>query len=195
MHEALIKKYLPIVHSAAWRYHRATTIPLEDLVAEGSYALALAAHRFDPSRGHFGRYAKIYVTGFIRNYISHNRWELKISRSASNFYNKLSSIKGCHPDKTPMWYAEKMGLTLAEFDRLNAESSVSSESYCDQGEYTDNPTDYSQLTDLPLPVYEVLEDVFCRKINAYRACRKHGVSIEEFHKAALDIKSGCTNGF
>ena len=79
--EALVERYLPLVHHLARRYGRASE-PLEDLVQVGSIGLLGAIDRYDPASGTaFSSFAVPTILGEIRRHFRDRTWSVRVPRS------------------------------------------------------------------------------------------------------------------
>jgi RNA polymerase sigma-B factor len=79
--EALVDRYLPLVHHLASRYAR-TSEPLEDLVQVGSIGLLNAIDRYDPETGSaFSSFAVPTILGEIRRHFRDRTWSVRVPRS------------------------------------------------------------------------------------------------------------------
>jgi RNA polymerase sigma-B factor len=79
--EALIRGYLPLARSLAWRY-RASSESREDLEQVASLGLVSAIDRYDPDRGiPFRGFAAPTILGELRHHFRDKVWTLRVPRS------------------------------------------------------------------------------------------------------------------
>lgn len=79
-HEALVRRFLPLVEHLARRY-RHTSEPYEDLVQAGSIGLLSAIERYDPEHGAaFSSFAVPTITGEIKHHFRDRTWAVKVPR-------------------------------------------------------------------------------------------------------------------
>src|SRR5688500_4346993 len=78
--EARVRRYLPLAHHTARRFHRHRD-GLEDLHQVASYALLKAIDGFDPSRGlAFTSYAIPTISGELKRYARDTSWGMRVPR-------------------------------------------------------------------------------------------------------------------
>jgi RNA polymerase sigma-B factor len=112
--DALIRRYLPLARSLAWRY-RHTAEPLDDLVQVASLGLVEAVDRWDPERGFaFSSYAVPTILGKLRRYFRDSTWVVRPPRglqelilSVEEAREALSSATGREPKAAEL--AERLG--------------------------------------------------------------------------------------
>ena len=91
LHQALVLRYLPLVHRIARRYVRPGA-PLEDLVQIGSIGLIHAVTTFDPTRGvKFETYAFHHVAGEIRHFLRDGLEAVRAPRWVRKLYAELTA--------------------------------------------------------------------------------------------------------
>jgi RNA polymerase sigma-B factor len=78
--EALVRRFLPLAHDVARRYHRLDE-PLEDLMQVASLGLVKAIDRFDPERGvAFSTYAVPTMVGELKRHFRDTGWAVHLPR-------------------------------------------------------------------------------------------------------------------
>ncbi|MHB8731698.1 MAG: sigma-70 family RNA polymerase sigma factor [bacterium] len=118
LRQALVLRYLPLVHRIARRYVRPGA-PLEDLAQTGAIGLLRAVRSFDPGRGvKFETYAFEHIAGGIRHHLRDRvdavrspRWVRKLYADLTAAVARLEQDLGRTP--TPGEVARAMHMTEA----------------------------------------------------------------------------------
>jgi len=92
--EAIVTRYLPLVHKIARRYDH-TTEPIEDLVQVGSIGLLNAIERFDLDRSFaFSSFAVPTIAGEIKRHFRDRTWSVSVPRSAQETMQRVVTSEG-----------------------------------------------------------------------------------------------------
>jgi RNA polymerase sigma-B factor len=90
---ALIERYMPLAHSLALRYRRASE-PLDDLVQVASVGLVKAVDRWDPERGlAFSSYAVPTILGELRRYFRDATWDVRPARDLQELCLAVEEVR------------------------------------------------------------------------------------------------------
>jgi RNA polymerase sigma-B factor len=89
--DELLERMMPMVHSAARRYARASH-DVDDLVQVASIGVMKAIDRFEPERGFMlSTYASSIVVGEIKRYFRDSSWAVKVPRGAKEMAIRLDA--------------------------------------------------------------------------------------------------------
>lgn len=126
----LVEEYLNLVHYCAERINDRlpNSIDIKDLKHNGVMGLFDAIEKYDPSKGvKFKTYSTMRIRGSILDSLRSEDWVPRLIRKRSHKYKEaireLEAEKGRRP--TDIEIAEKMDLSLNEFDELQREISTS----------------------------------------------------------------------
>lgn len=126
----LVEEYLSLVHYCAERVNDRlpNSVDVKDLKHNGVMGLFDAIEKYDPDRGvKFKTYSTMRIRGSILDSLRSEDWVPRLIRKRSHKYKeavqKLEAEKGRRP--TDLEIAEKMELSLNEFDELQREISTS----------------------------------------------------------------------
>lgn len=122
----LIQHYLPLVRITAERMHGKlpSHVEVDELIQAGVFGLMDAIDGFDPARGvKFEVYAKQRVHGAILDDLRNQDFAPRLVRTHSHrmdrAYKSLEAETGRAPDNAAV--ADKLGITIEEFDRWRRE--------------------------------------------------------------------------
>jgi RNA polymerase sigma-B factor len=117
--EAIVTRYLPLVHKVARRYDH-TSEPYDDILQVGSIGLLKAIDRFDLDRSYaFSSFAVPTIAGEIKRHFRDRTWSVKVPRSAQETMQRvvasereLETALGRSP--TAAEVAEALGIGLED---------------------------------------------------------------------------------
>lgn len=139
--DSRIRQFMPLVRKLAWLYESScdATLDVDDLMQAGLIALTECVHRHQrDSDDGFAAYVKMRVRGAMIDLL---RAQSSRPRSAAAFDRKCESAVTEFRDQlgrepTAAELAARLNLSLAELDRLRAQSSLRSvpidDAYCDK---------------------------------------------------------------
>ncbi len=120
----LIDRYAPLVQRFTARYRRAG-LEADDLQQVGHEALLQAAHRFDPSRGSFERFASRTISGTLKRHLRDRGWAVRPPRGLQELVlelrraeQELTQALGRRPTVEEL--SQATGRSVREVDRANA---------------------------------------------------------------------------
>ncbi len=119
----LVESNVRLVVSIAKAY-RASGIPLEDLIQEGSIGLMTAAERYDPNRGYrFSTYATQWIRQSIGRAVDNKAKAIRLPAHVSESLRKLDKVRvemrrELGEEPTPEQLSERIGLSTRKVSAL-----------------------------------------------------------------------------
>lgn len=91
--EKLAAELLPIASKQARLLSEQTRQPFEELFSIGQLAIAEAMRKADINRPGFFRYVKVYICGYMYNFLRDSSRMVRVPRPLTNIYLKERSLK------------------------------------------------------------------------------------------------------
>lgn len=121
----LAAESMDIARAQAWKMYNKSKVSIDDLMFEAMAALGEACVKYDPEQdATFRAYARDCIWGKLCNYLRDTHRVVRLPRPISSQYMYYHRLYKANPGKHEKFYADQMGISVAELQQLLAESTL-----------------------------------------------------------------------